>query len=68
MQRTFADWISALGGKVRGTPAMDGAKAIEAGGNFGEFALFPDLLPPVRPETAVADSWVVSYTLPAAAV
>jgi CRP-like cAMP-binding protein len=44
------------------------AKLIEAGGNFGEFALFPDLLPPIRPETAVADSWVVSYTLPAAAV
>jgi choline dehydrogenase-like flavoprotein len=34
MQRTFADWISALGGKVRGTPAMDGAKAIEPGGKI----------------------------------
>ncbi|MFZ9839349.1 MAG: GMC family oxidoreductase [Opitutaceae bacterium] len=34
MQRTFADWISAMGGKVRGTPAMDGAKAIEPGGKI----------------------------------
>jgi len=34
MQRTFAEWISAMGGKVRGTPAMDGAKAIEPGGKI----------------------------------
>ena len=44
------------------------AKQIEVGGAFGELALFPDLVPPVRAETAVADSWVVAYTLPAAAM
>ena len=39
------------------------AKAPEAGGMFGELAVFPDLLPPVRYETAVASSWGVAYTL-----
>ena len=39
------------------------ARLIEAGGSFGELSLFPDLLPPVRHETAVANSWVVAYML-----
>ena len=32
MQQTFADIISAMGGKVRGKPQLDGAKAIAQGG------------------------------------
>ena len=34
MQRTFADWITAMGGKPRSQPQADGAKAIEAGGKI----------------------------------
>lgn len=34
MQRTFADWISALGGRMRTPPQADGAKAIEPGGKI----------------------------------
>ena len=44
------------------------ARVTEAGGSFGELSLFPDLLPPVRYETAVASSWVIAYTLAAADV
>jgi choline dehydrogenase-like flavoprotein len=32
MQRTFADWIEAMGGKNRKSPDPDGTKAIAAGG------------------------------------
>ena len=34
MQRTFADWITAMGGKPRSQPLADGAKAIEPGGKI----------------------------------
>jgi choline dehydrogenase-like flavoprotein len=34
MQQTFADLISALGGRVRQAPQKDGAKAIEPGGSI----------------------------------
>ncbi|MEY4004330.1 MAG: hypothetical protein RLZZ221_426 [Verrucomicrobiota bacterium] len=34
MQRTFADWITAMGGKPRSQPQADGAKAIEPGGKI----------------------------------
>ena len=34
MQRTFADWITAMGGKPRSQPQTDGAKAIEPGGKI----------------------------------
>ncbi|MFM8617658.1 MAG: GMC family oxidoreductase [Opitutaceae bacterium] len=34
MQRTFADWITAMGGKPRAQPQADGAKAIEPGGKI----------------------------------
>ena len=34
MQRTFADWITAMGGKQRSQPLADGAKAIEPGGKI----------------------------------
>jgi choline dehydrogenase-like flavoprotein len=34
MQRTFADLVSAMGGKVRGNPPMDGRKAIAKGGEI----------------------------------
>ena len=34
MQRTFADFIEAMGGKVRTPPAADGAKAIDLGGKI----------------------------------
>ena len=44
------------------------SKVIETGGTFGELAIFPDLLQQVRYETAIADSWVVEYTLAAAEV
>ena len=32
MQRTFADWIAAMGGSSKGSPSPDGSKAIEPGG------------------------------------
>jgi choline dehydrogenase-like flavoprotein len=32
MQQTFADIISAMGGRIRGRPAMEGSKAIANGG------------------------------------
>ena len=44
------------------------ARVMEAGGSFGELSLFPDLIPPIRHETAVASSWVIAYTLAAADV
>jgi len=34
MQQTFADLISAMGGRVRGAPEKDGSKAIEPGGSI----------------------------------
>jgi choline dehydrogenase-like flavoprotein len=34
MQKTFAEWIEAMGGKVRSRPAADGANAIEPGGKI----------------------------------
>jgi choline dehydrogenase-like flavoprotein len=34
MQRTFADLVEAMGGKVNGKPAMDGRKAISKGGEI----------------------------------
>ncbi|MFM9078970.1 MAG: GMC oxidoreductase, partial [Opitutaceae bacterium] len=34
MQRTFADWIIAMGGKPRAQPQADGGKAIEPGGKI----------------------------------
>jgi len=34
MHKTFAEWIEALGGKVRSQPQADGAKAIEPGGKI----------------------------------
>ncbi len=51
-------------GPAAAAPAAH-AVAVEAGGAFGELALFPDLAPPFRADTAVAASWVVVYTLSA---
>jgi choline dehydrogenase-like flavoprotein len=34
MQRTFADWIEAMGGKSSGAPDADGRKAIAPGGSI----------------------------------
>ena len=39
---------------------------VRAGGSFGELALFPDRFGPARLDTAVADSDVEAYALPAA--
>jgi hypothetical protein len=36
---------------------------METGCVFGEVALFPDMAPPFRAESAVANSWVIVYTL-----
>jgi CRP-like cAMP-binding protein len=44
------------------------AKVAEAGDIFGEAALFPDVSPPYRLETATATSWVIVFVLPAAEV
>ena len=61
---SFRSRFAAAGG---GGPAGTAEREVRRGEAFGEAALFPDLLGGVRPETAVALSWVDAYALPAAA-
>ncbi|HVU23442.1 MAG TPA: GMC family oxidoreductase [Opitutus sp.] len=55
MRRTFADLVSAMGGKVNGNPAMDGRKAISKGGEIihevGGAIMGAD------PKTSVTNQW-----------
>ena len=55
--------IQIIGKQQNENHTNSACKVIEAGGTFGELAIFPDLLPPVRYETALANSWVVAYVL-----
>ena len=59
MQRTFADIISAMGGRLRDPPKTDGAKAIAPGGSIihevGGAIMGSD------PKTSVTNSWCQTW-------
>ncbi len=62
MQKTFADIIEAMGGKVQGSPQLDGAKAIMAGGTIihevGTTCIGAD------PKNSVLNQWCQSWEVP----
>jgi choline dehydrogenase-like flavoprotein len=55
MQRTFADWIEAMGGRNRKQPDADGSKAIDGGGQV--IHEVGGTIMGARPSASVTNSW-----------
>ena len=55
MQRTFADWIAAMGCVSKNTPSADGSRAIEPGGSI--IHEVGGTLMGATPSTSVTNSW-----------
>lgn len=59
MQRTFADWIEAMGGTNKARPEPDGSKAIEAGGHV--IHEVGGAIMGASPTTSVTNSWAQTW-------
>ena len=60
--------VSAEGDLPKDLRRPDATRLVEDGGVFGELALFPEVASPIRSDTAVAKSLLVTYVLSAAEI